>query len=267
MFECKLEKAGLLKNIVDSVKDLIAEAEFDCTKQGITMQSMDSSHVSLVSLLLRGESFESYRCDRIVNLGISMKNLANVLKCASADDTLRLECEDQPDKLNFTFQNDKANKCTEFELKLMDIDAEHLGIPESKFMARVTMKSTEFKRVCSDLTNFGDTVTITATKEGVRFTTTGEMGAGSISLRQGSSDGSEDKGICSVDIHEPVTLNFALQFLNFFTKATALSDMVVLSLTNEAPLTVEYRMEQAGYLRFYLAPKIDDDEDEEMGQQ
>ena len=45
MFECVLEKAGLLQNIVDSVKELITEAEFDITKDGISMQSMDSSHV------------------------------------------------------------------------------------------------------------------------------------------------------------------------------------------------------------------------------
>lgn len=264
MFECKMEKAGMLQNIVDAVKDLIAEAEFDCTKQGITMQSMDGSHVSLVSLMLRGESFELYRCDRTVNLGISMKNLSNVLKCASKDDTLSLKCDDQPDKLNFTFDNEKSGKHTEFDLKLMDIDAEHLGIPDCKYKATVTLKATEFRRICQDLNTFGDAVTITATKEGVTFTTQGEMGTGKISLRQGATDGSEAASVCKVDIVEPVTLKFALNFLTNFTKATALSDMVILNLIDDAPLTVEYRMDDAGYLRYYLAPKIDDEGDDEM---
>lgn len=36
------------------------------------MQAMDSSHVSLVALLLRGDGFESMRCDNNINLGINM---------------------------------------------------------------------------------------------------------------------------------------------------------------------------------------------------
>jgi proliferating cell nuclear antigen len=42
--------------------------------------------------------------------------------------------------------------------------------------------------------------------------------------------------------------------------------MVTLSLSNEAPLQVEYKMEDLGHIRYYLAPKIDDEgenEDEE----
>ena len=45
MFEATLENAALLKKIVEAVKELISEAEFDCTKSGINMQSMDSGHI------------------------------------------------------------------------------------------------------------------------------------------------------------------------------------------------------------------------------
>ena len=63
----------------------------------------------------------------------------------------------------------------------------------------------------------------------------------------------------SVEFEEPVALNFALRYLNFFTKATALSGQVVLSLSKDVPLVVEYRIEDLGHIRFYLAPKIEDD--------
>jgi proliferating cell nuclear antigen len=61
-------------------------------------------------------------------------------------------------------------------------------------------------------------------------------------------------------------LTFALKYLNIFCKSAALSNMVTLSLSNEAPLQVEYKMEDLGHIRYYLAPKIDDEgenEDEE----
>ena len=54
-------------------------------------------------------------------------------------------------------------------------------------------------------------------------------------------------------------MNFALHYLVSFTKATGLSKNVTLNLHGDKPLMVEYKMEEAGYLRYYLAPKIDED--------
>ena len=39
---------------------------------------MDSSHVSLVSLILRSEGFAPFRCDRSLTLGINIGSMAKV---------------------------------------------------------------------------------------------------------------------------------------------------------------------------------------------
>lgn len=49
------------------------------------------------------------------------------------------------------------DKIADFEMKLMDIDSEHLGIPEAEFQAIVRMSSAEFARICKDLSSIGDT--------------------------------------------------------------------------------------------------------------
>lgn len=46
---------------------------------------------------------------------------------------------------------------SDFELKLMDIDSEHLGIPDTDYCATVTMPSGEYARICKDLSSIGDT--------------------------------------------------------------------------------------------------------------
>ena len=61
-------------------------------------------------------------------------------------------------------------------------------------------------------------------------------------------------------MREPVTVNFSIKYMNMFTKATSLSDRVRLSLCSDVPVVVEYGIQDNGYLRFYLAPKIDDEE-------
>lgn len=124
-----------------------------------------------------------------------------------------------------------------------------------------------------------------------------------------------------IDLNEPVTLTFALRYLNSFAKATPLSTtvsdptscdsrwdalsaakeapalgsvnfrtgwlalkmlplaaagcllkptdrsphcvahaQVTLSMSRELPVVVEYRIADMGHIRFYLAPKIEDEE-------
>lgn len=44
----------------------------------------------------------------------------------------------------------------------MDIDSEHLGIPDTEYSAVIKMPSAEFMRICRDLTSIGDTGTAVA---------------------------------------------------------------------------------------------------------
>lgn len=79
-----------------------------------------------------------------------------------------------------------SDRIGEFDLKLMDIDTEHLGIPDTEYDAVVKLSSNEFARICRDLSNVGESVKITITKEGVTFSTEGEIGDARMTLKQGS---------------------------------------------------------------------------------
>ena len=59
-------------------------------------------------------------------------------------------------------------------MKLMNLDAEHLGIPETDYAAVIKMPSAEFQRVIRDLSQFGDSLMISVTKEGVKFSAAGK---------------------------------------------------------------------------------------------
>jgi len=257
MFEAKLRQASLLKRILEAIKDLVTDGNFDCSPSGIALQAMDSSHVSLVAMLLRAEGFEHYRCDRTIPLGINLSSMAKILKCAGNDDSVTIKADDKGDNVTFIFESPKGDKFSDFELKLMDIDSETLSIPETEYKGIVTMPSGEFQRICRDLTTIGDVVVISCSKEGVRFSVSGDIGTGNIVVRQTNE---VDGDSTTIELHEPVSLSFALRYLNYFTKATALSSAVTLRMAPEIPLVVEYPMEDLGYVRYYLAPKIEEDE-------
>lgn len=66
---------------------------------------MDSSHVALVSLTLGQQGFEKYRADRAMTLGISITNLAKVLKLASNEDKLSMKADEDGQHLQICFSN------------------------------------------------------------------------------------------------------------------------------------------------------------------
>jgi proliferating cell nuclear antigen len=140
----------------------------------------------------------------------------------------------------------------------MDIDYEQLGIPDTPYKCSIKMPSREFERIVRDLQVLGDTCTISVGKEGVRFSVSGNIGTGNI-LTRANATAEKDEDQVIIDMDEPVELNFALRYLNFFTKATNLSKHVLISMSPDVPVVIEYPIEDSGYVKYYLAPKIEEE--------
>lgn len=98
-------------------------------------------------------------------------------------------------------------------------------------------------------------VAIEATKDGVKFSCTGDIGNGAVTLRSHTDVENPEKNV-EISLSEPVALTFSLKYLVNFCKASGLSGTVKLCLSNEVPLLVEYSLASNSYLRFYLAPKV-----------
>lgn len=100
-------------------------------------------------------------------------------------------------------------------------------------------------------------MTIEATKDGIKFTAAGEIGNGSVTLRQHTPvEKDKQNDAIQIDLSEPVALTFSLKYLVNFCKAATLAPKVKICLSNEVPLLVEYTLSGSSYLRFYLAPKV-----------
>ncbi|KAF7488864.1 Proliferating cell nuclear antigen [Sarcoptes scabiei] len=268
MFEAKLQKGVLLKKILDAIKELVNEASWECTSSGMSLQAMDTSHVSLVAVNLNSDGFGKFRCDRNMVLGMNLVNLSKILKCAGNDDTITIKAADSDDKIQLIFEAPNEYEVSQYEIKLMNLDAEYLGIPDTNYNVTVKMPATKFQRICRDLSQIGDAVTISCTKSGVEFRASGDLGNGSITLNQNSSIDKPEEEV-TIAMQEPLTQTFALKYLNQFTKATPLCVQVSLSLSPDVPLVVEYKVMNEdkddpdgdiGNIRYYLAPKIDDSE-------
>jgi proliferating cell nuclear antigen len=196
MFEAELVKGNLLKKILESIKELITDASFDCSSTGISLQAMDSAHVSLVHLLLKSDGFDKYRCDKNLSLGVNMLTVSKMLRSVSQEDSITIKAMEDADTVTFVIKG-QHDSVSEFELKLVEIETDQLGIPESgnfwhfpiflEYSAVVKMPSAKFKKICSDMALMGDTCTISTSKKGVTFSAKGEDISGSTTIKQSGS--------------------------------------------------------------------------------
>lgn len=262
MFEAVLGNGGVLKKLVDTLHGLCKEINLDCSEEGINVQAMDGSHVALVSLTLKSGdrgAFEQFRCDRQQSLGVSVDSLSKIMKLCGNDDKVKMVVEDEADLIVFTFENTSSDKTTDFELKLLDIENEALGIPEQEYGTEIDMPSKEFANIVRDVSVFGDTVQLDVQKDMVKFRVVGDIGKGNINLKPRESVKEENSVVLRVE--EPIVLSFALRYLASFAKAAPLSEQVKLQISNGVPMVVSFVLEEEskGSLMFFLAPKIDEE--------
>lgn len=94
----------------------------------------------------------------------------------------------------------------------------------------------------------------------VKFEVTGDDGTLSDTLL--NPDEAKDMNTSSftlmfLRVTAPVSGKFSLKYLTHFTKATVLSECVVVSMNQDEPIVMEYKIDPMGSLTFHLAAKLD----------
>jgi proliferating cell nuclear antigen len=114
MFEARLAQGKIFKLIIDAIKDLVTDCNLDCSEEEVSIQSMDSAHVSLVAVRLSSAAFDHYRCDRPNSLGLNTANMSKIFKMLNGEDTVTFKAEDNADALTMLFEGGKSDTIADF---------------------------------------------------------------------------------------------------------------------------------------------------------
>ncbi|KAH1092567.1 hypothetical protein GLYMA_14G009500v4 [Glycine max] len=184
--------------------------------------------------------------------------MAKILRSAAKDDTITIKADYGAHFAIFIIESPSQDLISHFMMNLVDIDTKPVLIHSEAqyYHAIVKMPSAKFSRICTDLSIFGDTVSIEVTEEGVGFSTKRDIGTSIIFCRHNTSVHKADEEATAIEMTQTVSLNFGLTFLNSFTKATPLSNTVTIFLSNQLhlPVVFQYQIGEKGHLRFYLKP-------------
>ena len=254
MFEARFSSTTLLKRILDAIKDLVQDVNLLCTDDGIELQAMDAAHVALVNFTILADACTLYSCSQTITIGINVTNLAKIIKCSETTDSVLLKHSPGSDTLGITFESANGSRKAEYEMKLMDIDSEHMEIPDVTYECSVKLPSNEFTRIMRDMATFGDTVTLSVKEGELIITMKGDMGMATVSVKEDKTA----KPSTEIECTKKTTMMFALNYLVAFTKAQNISEQVQIFLSENVPVYVSYDMGDKGSVGYYLAPKLDE---------
>uniref|UniRef100_A0A8C9GQQ0 DNA sliding clamp PCNA n=1 Tax=Piliocolobus tephrosceles TaxID=591936 RepID=A0A8C9GQQ0_9PRIM len=238
MFECRID-GQFFKKLFETLKDICTEVNLECDGNGIKMQSMDCSHVSLVDLNITSEFFQHYRCDKSCALGISINFMLKILSVIKEKSTVFLFKEDNEsdEVLNIGIIDEEEQSSTEdsleIQVKLINTQKEHLEIPQSEYHCQCTMKAKKFQDFIRYLNSIGDNVSIAMKKDTMILSTTGS----DIKVtKQFTNDMSDISITCS----KYVSQEFATRYLVMFARASSLADDVLISLSPNIPVSIKF---------------------------
>jgi DNA polymerase III sliding clamp (beta) subunit (PCNA family) len=103
-------------------------------KERLYIQSMDKSHICLADIEIKSKWFSEYTCDLNNKIAVDSTHFAILMNYALKHDIIEIKFEDDNDvdKFYINFLNGKEKKGAFnhfFELPLVDVDDENLGIP------------------------------------------------------------------------------------------------------------------------------------------
>lgn len=244
----KTVQASAFKTIFEVLKDVLNDVNIIFDKDGMKILTLDTARAALIDLSLLSENFEEYSCTEEVTAGVNMANMFKLLKTIGNNDTLEVRLDNNEFMDIFIQNTDKKSK-TSFKLKLLDINEDRIDIPKVDIEVITVMTSMDFQRICRDMGNLSNDVSISRSGTELKIACEGDFANQETVIECGDDSASNTHG------------KYSLKYLNIFTKATSMcSNMRILQNTESNFLILSYNVANLGYLQFYLASKVSDEE-------
>jgi len=242
----KTIQASAFKAAFEVLKDILNDVNVYFDKDGMRVLTLDTARVALVDFELQADNFEEYQCDEPIVAGVNVTNMFKLLKTISNSDTLSMELKDR-DSLKITIENPSKKTCTTFDLKLLDIDEDHIEVPDIPVASVTILPSVDFQRICRDMNNLSSELEIKRKENSLMISCAGDFA------------NQETVIDCAESVNGVYSGVYSLKYLNIFTKATGMcSNVQIMQEVDNRFLILQYNVANLGEVRFYLATKVTD---------
>lgn len=241
-------QASAFKSTFEVLKDILNDVNVYFRPDGMYIVTLDTARTSLVDMHLSADNFEEYHCDQDeVIAGINISNTFKLLKTITSNDVLKIEITSK-EFMDIEIISELKKTKSSFQLKLLDINESRIEVPDIEMTTVTTLPSSDFQRICRDMSNIGTDIEIRRCKDYIQLRCEGDF-----ANQETTIDCPEE----NVDIGGL----YSLKYLNIFTKATSMcASLQIIQEVGNRFLILKYNVANLGELKFYLATKVSEDQ-------
>ena len=243
-------------------------------KTHLYIQSMDKSHICLSSINISSTWFSSYSIEETTNISLDSTNFAIMMSYALKHSKMEIKFEEDvvPDIIfiNLSSNSDtlltepttkgKSKKVKEvqnkfdhfFELGLIDVEQDTLGIPEVDYDVEFCIKSDTFVELINELMVFGTNLNIVCSEEILECNASGDAGKLKVNIPI------DDLTEYAIAEGETLDISYSLNHIGKMCLSNKLGQYISLSISAEYPMEIKYDLGDDSSVAFYIAPKIAD---------
>ena len=251
-------KCEIFSQVFQHIKLFTEHINIYFRENELYIQTMDGSHVSIFELNMPNTWFDEYKLgeEGEVTIGIPSAILYRLLNSRDKAQSIKIQMSSKDsDKLSINFEcENKDIYDRHYEVNLMEIDVEQLAIPDMEYEAEFSLSSITFANLIDQFKLFGDNLQMYCSEEKIAMKAhSNETGNMNVTIPI------DDILSFAIDEGEVLNLLFSLGHLHNICCYSKISKTIDIYLKKDNPLRIDYPLDEENcYIRFYLAPKIED---------
>jgi len=241
-----LADAKYLKESISIISDLVKEATFNITNDGLELIAMDPATVAMVIFKLLPSSFVEYSIEQPMEIAINLDNFKQILRRAKTDDIVSLSVNENT--LEITLKSKHSKK---FNLPIIELDNKEQKIPSLEFSTKIDIPSSMLSEAIEDSSIVSDAVAFIAQPEGFSVKAEGDLSKAEINM-------AADENL-KVNSAATTRSKYSIDYLKKMISGSKLSETAQVEFAESYPLKLSYKVVDKVLLSFILAPRMEND--------
>jgi len=263
-----LKKAKQFSSVFQVLSNISNEVNLHFRENELYFQGMDMAHVCIFEMKIDAGWFSEYEVDASRVIGINVRLVGKVLNCRGTNQHLALVFDsDKPDVLEFQFENGTKEETNKYlTIPLYEFDTELLDLTTDEYQADIRMNAAQFTNLVEQMVSFGELIVFECNEEFLELAG-GDNSTGTIRVPIKIEDLAE----YVIEEGGHLKISFAAKYIKSISQFSKVFKDIYLHVDTQKPMNFYYSFNEdveadktTNYLMFYLAPKMTDEEEDNI---
>jgi len=296
-FEIMFEFGSSIKKLVESVESLVSESHLIVDSNGFLIKAMDGNHICLIHLKVNKNDCSSFLFEgkEQIEVGLNFEDLSKILKRSTEKDFVRLSFNSSSPHKELSIEVIKAkieeldmneeqkheykiahpksrvpklkirslgSKAKTFTMGLIDVDSEDFNLDSlcqfsQNMVLHFKINGEELDEIVKDSEIYSEVLGIGLKGENLIFSAEGSIGKYKNPYKINELSDFEGRD-------SDFSCNYAIGFIKNILKSNGLTEKSIqIGLQGESPLYLKYSIWNESTIEYFLAPRVEDNEEEE----